>query len=71
MEFISATFPGRWSGRGGSLLRPDVTLLNLFFWGHVNSRPESFESKNKRSSFADNKKERFSKAHHYFSDTVF
>jgi hypothetical protein len=37
MEFLSATFPGRWIGRGGSILwpprSPDLTQLGFLFWG--------------------------------------
>jgi hypothetical protein len=40
-EVLSATFLGRWMGRGGSTLwpprSPDLTPLYIFFWGYVNN----------------------------------
>jgi hypothetical protein len=39
MELLSATFPGRWIGRGGSILwpprSPDLTPLDLLLCGYV------------------------------------
>jgi hypothetical protein len=39
MEVLGTTFPGRWIGRGGSVLWPpkstDLTPLDFFFWGYV------------------------------------
>jgi hypothetical protein len=39
MEVLNETFPGRWLGRGGSILwlprSLDLTPLDFFFWGYV------------------------------------
>jgi hypothetical protein len=39
MEVLTATFPGRWIGRGGSIpwppRSPDLTPPDFFFWGYV------------------------------------
>jgi hypothetical protein len=34
-ESFGATFYGRWIGRGGSILWPDMTPFDSFFWGYV------------------------------------
>jgi hypothetical protein len=38
-EFLDATFPQRWIGRGGWLpwppRSPDLMLLDFYFWGYV------------------------------------
>jgi hypothetical protein len=39
MGVLSATFPGRWIGKGGSSpwspRSPDLTPFDSLFWGHV------------------------------------
>jgi hypothetical protein len=68
MQVLSATFSGRWIDRGGSILWPprglDLTPLDFFCWDYVKNyvyvdkipRPQSLESRNKRSRWAGNKK---------------
>jgi hypothetical protein len=55
MKVLSATFFGRWIGRGGSILcpsrGPDLTPFDYFFRDYVNSyiyKDKSSESRNKR-----------------------
>jgi hypothetical protein len=39
LEVLSAVFPGRYIGKGGSILwprmSPDLTLLDFLLWGYV------------------------------------